>query len=74
LLEHAEYDGADKGEGEIRGNDAQSADERAKGHFQSSHASLSALMQGANNGFPAEKVSVAVYPLQLGAEQSRRRG
>jgi hypothetical protein len=29
-LEHAEYDGADKGDGHIRGNNAQSADERSE--------------------------------------------
>ena len=31
-LEHAENDGADKGEGDIGGNDAQLTDERTKGH------------------------------------------
>jgi len=36
VLEHAEHDGADKGEGEIRGENAQSADQRAKGHFKTS--------------------------------------
>jgi hypothetical protein len=67
LLEHAEHDGADKGEGEIRGNNAQSAHQRAKGHFKPPRlASLSAIMQQANNGFPAKKVSVAVYPSHLG--------
>jgi len=33
-LEHAEYDGADKGEGDIRGHNAQSGDERTKGHWK----------------------------------------
>ena len=31
-LEHAEYDGADKGEGDIGGHDAQLTDESTKGH------------------------------------------
>jgi hypothetical protein len=31
-LEHAENDGANEGESDIRGNDAQSADERTHGH------------------------------------------
>jgi len=31
-LEHAKHDGADKGEGDIGGYDAQSTDERTKGH------------------------------------------
>ena len=31
-LEHAKHDGADKGEGEVGGHDAQLADERTKGH------------------------------------------
>jgi hypothetical protein len=31
-LENAEYDGADKGEGDIGGYDAQLTDERTKGH------------------------------------------
>jgi hypothetical protein len=36
-LEYAEYDGADKGESDICGHNAQSGDERTKGHFQTSH-------------------------------------
>jgi hypothetical protein len=32
ILEHAEYDGADKGKGDIGGYDAQLTDERTKGH------------------------------------------
>ena len=31
-LENAKHDGADKGEGEVGGHDAQSTDERTKGH------------------------------------------
>ena len=31
-LEHAEHDGADKGEGDVGGHDAQLTDERTKGH------------------------------------------
>ena len=31
-LENAKHDGADKGEGEVGGHDAQLADERTKGH------------------------------------------
>ena len=37
-LEHAEHDGADKGKSEIRGHNAQSVDERTKGHFQTSQS------------------------------------
>ena len=34
--EHAEHDRADKGESDIRGDDAQSADQGTKGHWQTS--------------------------------------
>jgi hypothetical protein len=35
-LEYAEYDGADKGKRDIRGDNAQSGDERTKGHLETS--------------------------------------
>jgi hypothetical protein len=38
-LEHAKDNGANKGEGEIRGDNAQSADERTQGHSECSHSS-----------------------------------
>ena len=37
MLEHAEHDGADKGECDVRGYNAQFADERTReGHLESS--------------------------------------
>ncbi len=61
-LEHAEYDGADKGECDIRGDNAQSADERTDEVIGNApwFTSLPALTLKASKPFPAEKVSVAV--------------
>jgi len=71
VLEHAKHDGADKGKGQIRRNDAQSIDEWTKGHLQTSKVmSLLALTHQANNAFHAKKGSAAVTPLHLGGAQS----
>jgi hypothetical protein len=58
-LEHAQHDRADKGEGDTRGNYAQSADES---HGKTPwFTSLLALTKNSSKSFPAEKVSAAVY-------------
>jgi hypothetical protein len=68
-LEHAEHDGADKGECDIRGDNAQSADERTdEGHWELSLlTSLTSLPANAevSKPFRAEKVSAAVSPWLL---------
>jgi hypothetical protein len=70
-LEHAEYDGADKGEGDVSGHHAQSADEGTKGHRNSPElTSLPALSAEINNARFAKKGRLAVYPPHLGAAQS----
>jgi hypothetical protein len=71
-LEHAEYDSADKGEGDVSGHHAQSADEGTKGHRNSPElTSLPALSAEINNARFAKKGRLAVYPPRLGAAQSR---
>jgi hypothetical protein len=61
-LEYAEYDGADKGDCHIRGNNAQFADES---HGETPwFTSLSANAK-ASKPFRREKVSLAVYPPPL---------
>ena len=56
-LEHAEHDGADKGKGDIRGNNAQSADES---HGERSLVHVAARCNAeTSKSFPREKVSVA---------------
>jgi hypothetical protein len=61
-LEHAEHDGADKGDGDIRGNNAQFADERTKKRHRdiSLVTSLPAVTLQASKAFRPEKVSLAV--------------
>jgi hypothetical protein len=59
-LEHAEHDGADKGECEISGNNAQSADEA---HGKSPwFTSLPVVTLEPSSAFPPKKVSLAVHP------------
>jgi hypothetical protein len=62
-LEYAEHDGADEGESDIRGYNAQFADEwhgrTPLVHVVPAHNALG------SNAFPAEKVSVAVTSRQL---------
>jgi hypothetical protein len=71
-LEHAEDDGADKGEGDVRGHHAQSADERTEGHRNSPElTSLPAVSAQNSNARFAKKGRLAVYPPYLGAAQSR---
>jgi hypothetical protein len=57
-LEHTEHDGADEGECDIRGNNAQSTDES---HWECSLVHVAARFNHeANRPFPLEKVSAAV--------------
>jgi hypothetical protein len=56
-LDHAEHDGADKGKGEIRGDNAQFTDES---HGRPPRfTSLPVSMPKASKPFPAKKVSLA---------------
>ena len=59
-LEHAKYDGADKGEGDIGGYDAQLTDERTKGHENPPEviASLHAITRKVTIGFTPKKSAV----------------
>jgi hypothetical protein len=58
VLEHAEHDRANKGQGDIRGNNAQSVDQS---HEKTSLVHIAARGNAeANKGFPPEKVSAAV--------------
>jgi hypothetical protein len=61
-LKHAEHDGADKRNGNVRGQYAQSAHERTKGHPPLPLTSLLAVFakQGSNAVF-GKKVRLAVY-------------
>ena len=66
-LEHAEHDGADKGHSQIRGNDAQSADQRThEGHREISLVHVTARFNAeASKAFQAEKVSLAALFLPV---------
>jgi hypothetical protein len=58
VLKHAEHDRADKGDCDIRGNNAQSADQS---HEKTSLVQVAARGNAeANKRFPPEKVSAAV--------------
>jgi hypothetical protein len=59
-LEYAEYDGANEGEGDIRGDNAQSADHS---HWRLPGSRRAALTFNINKAFPGKKVSVPAYPL-----------
>ena len=62
-LEHAEHDGADEGECDIGGDNAQSADQSTIRHWQiSGVTSLPAPTPLARKAFHAKKVSLAVPP------------
>jgi hypothetical protein len=67
-LEHAEHDGADKGDCQIRGNDAQSAHQRThEGHQEISLVHVTARFNAeASKAFQAEKVSPAASSLTIG--------
>jgi hypothetical protein len=70
-LEHAKYNGADKGEGEVGGDYAEFVDERTKGHGNTPKVtSLAVLTPNPTNRFHAKKVSFAVPPFHLGGAQS----
>src|SRR5207245_195026 len=71
-LEHAEHNGADKGEGDIRGYNAQSADE-SHGNAPLVHV-VPAITQHASKAFPAQKVSVTVGPSFPTTGRLRQRG
>ena len=57
-LEHAKYDGTDKGEGDVGGYDAQLADERAKGHGNPPKAASIANVKSAP--LPATTLKLAI--------------
>ena len=59
--EHTEHDGADKGEGDIRGNNAQPADDEVYGNAPLVYV-VPAINVKASKAFPAKKVSVPVPP------------
>ena len=71
-LENAEYDCANKGEGDIRGHNAQLTDEWTKGHWIPPRVGrVTARHNGqANHWFHAKKVSCTVHPRHLGGAQS----
>ena len=66
-LEHAEHDGADKGDCQIRGNNAQSADQRThEGHREISLVHVTVRFNAeASKAFQAEKVSPAALFLTV---------
>jgi hypothetical protein len=71
-LEHAEHDSADKGECDIRGNNAQFADEA---HGKSPwFTSLPVVTLKANRAFHPEKVSFAVHLEMSTAGNRAQRG
>ena len=72
ILEHAEHDRANKGDCDIRGNNAQSADQS---HEKTSLVHVAACSNAeANKRFPPEKVSAAVAGGVRAAEKRRQRG
>ena len=76
-LEHAEHDGADKGEGDVGGHDAQLTDERTKGHRSPPKvivAPLHAITRKLAIGFMPKKSALLSIRLHLGGAQSRQRG
>src|SRR6266436_5937695 len=60
-LDDAEHDGSDEGERDVRGNNAQSADE-SHGNSLPWFTSCPHITPKASKAFPAQKVSVAVTP------------
>src|ERR1700710_1619599 len=60
-LDDAEHDCSDEGEGDISGDNAQSADE-SHGNSLPWFTSYPHITHKASKAFPAEKVSVAVAP------------
>ncbi len=61
-LEHAEHDGADKGEGDIGGHDAQLVDERTKGHGNPPKAASIANARSAPLPAITRKVAIGFMP------------
>jgi hypothetical protein len=68
-LEHAEHDGTYKGDCQVRGNNAQSADQRThEGHREISLVHVLARFNAeTSKAFRAEKVSPAALFLTVGA-------
>ena len=72
VLKHAEHDRAYKGDCDIRGDNAQSADQS---HEKTSLVHIAARGNAeANKRFPGEKVSAAVARGVHAAEKRRQRG
>jgi hypothetical protein len=72
ILDHAEHDRADKRECQIRGNDAQSADES---HGKPPLVRVTARINAKpSKSFPPEKVSLAALLPQRTAPDHRKRG
>ena len=72
-LEHAEDNGANEGESDIRSNNAQSPDERTYGPLGTLPWFTSARQEHqGSKAFPAQKVSVAVPPALLPARTPGR--
>jgi hypothetical protein len=69
VLENAEHDRANEGEGDIGRHNAQPVDERTQGHRKPPAGKDPALTFKANDPFQREKVSVAVHPFHLGGAQ-----
>jgi hypothetical protein len=61
-LEHAKHDGADKGEGEVGGHDAQLADERTKGHGNPPKAASIANVKSAPLPAITRKLAIGFTP------------
>jgi hypothetical protein len=62
-LDHAEHDRADQGDGDVRGDHAQPADQTTRGHWQTSRVYVTARSnEEASKRFRAKKVSLAVHP------------
>ena len=71
-LEHAEHDRADKSDCDIRGYNAQSADES---HAKALLVYVAARFKAeTSKAFRPEKVSAAAYPLPSTASRRRQRG
>ncbi len=64
-LEYAEYDGADKGEGDIGGYDAQLTDERTKGHGNPPKVSIVASRHNAQGSDRFHPKKSAVLSLRF---------
>ena len=76
VLDHAEHDGADEGQCEIRGDNGQFSDERtdeSHWHFPERFMSLPAIMLKAGKSFRTEFRAEKVSPRCLSATAEPRR-